>query len=345
MMKAIVLEKFGGPENLHWKDWPLPTVKAGEVRIRIRAVSVNPVDYKMRKGLLAIPLPDVLGRDVAGTVDAVGAGVTEFQLGDEVFAVLFGPRSNGAYAQYVSTPAAFVSPKPRALSYAQAACLGVAGMTAYDAVMNKAKVRAGEAVLVAGGAGGVGSFAIPLIQHCGADKIIATAGSKESAHHLVNRMDIDPDDLLYYNELDSEEMHARVRKLTNERGVAVAFDFVGGNMKRLCFNATGFDGRVVSTVEEPAAFDLNIWRADSPLFAKSGTYHFVALSARARNGGPDAWSVYREMMSALTDLIESGQVKVPKATELGALSEETLREAHSFLESAHVKGKLVLSVA
>jgi NADPH2:quinone reductase len=84
-MKAMVLEKFGGPENFQWKDWPTPEVKQGEMLIRIQAVSVNPVDYKMRAGHLPIPLPDVLGRDAAGTVEDVGEGVTEFRVGDNVF--------------------------------------------------------------------------------------------------------------------------------------------------------------------------------------------------------------------------------------------------------------------
>jgi len=90
-------------------EWPLPDPKAGEVRIRIHAISVNPVDVKMRLGRIPVELPTVLGRDVAGTIDVVGEGVTPFKRGDSVFAVLFGPRSNGAYAQYVSTHAAFVS--------------------------------------------------------------------------------------------------------------------------------------------------------------------------------------------------------------------------------------------
>jgi NADPH2:quinone reductase len=89
-MKAMVLEEFGGPEKFQWKEWPTPEVKPGEVLIRIRAVSVNPVDYKMRAGHLPIPLPDVLGRDVAGIIEAVGEGAAEFRAGDEVFAVLFG---------------------------------------------------------------------------------------------------------------------------------------------------------------------------------------------------------------------------------------------------------------
>jgi NADPH2:quinone reductase len=346
MMKAIVLDAFGGVEHFHQQDWPMPDVKEGQVRIRIQAVSLNPVDYKMRKGLLAIPLPDVLGRDVAGTVDAAGLGVTEFQPGDEVFAVLIGPRSNGAYAQYVSVPALFVSPKPKGISAAQAACLGVAGMTAYDAVINKAAVKEAEAVLVAGASGGVGSFAVQLIRYCEAGTVIATAGSDRSADYLVNTLGVPRENILLYPNQSFEQLANRLREVNGGKGVDVAFDFVGGTMKHLCFQAAGFDGRVVSTVEEPAGFDLDIWRADvSPLFAKSGTFHFVALSARARNGGPRDQEVYREMMSELSTLVETGHIQIPQITELGELSEDTVREAHRLLEGGHVKGKLVLTVA
>jgi len=344
-MKAMVTEKFGGPESFSWQDWPDPKVKPGEVLIRIQAVSLNPVDYKMRAGRLPIPLPDVLGRDVAGTVAEVGAGVDEFKAGDEVFAALFGPRSNGAYAQYVSTPAPFVCRKPQGLSMQQAACLGVAGMTAYEAVVNKAAIRTGEAILVAGGAGGVGSFAIPLMQNCAAGPIFATAGSDASVDHLVNTMGLDADGIIRYKEFTREQIEDRIRELTGGRGVAAAFDFVGGEMKKLCFSAAGFDGRIVSIVEEPPGFDFNIWRADcSPFFAKSGTYHFVALSARARNGAPGDWAVYPQIMRGLAALVEAQKLSLPGATDLGRMTEETLAKAHAMLEAGHVKGKLVLQV-
>ena len=247
-MKAMVTETFGGPDSFRWQEWPDPEVKPGEILIRIQAISVNPVDYKMRAGHLPIPLPDVLGRDVAGTVETVGAGVSEFNSGDEVFAVLFGPRSNGAYAQYVSTPAPFVCRKPQGLSFQQAACLGVAGMTAYDAVVNKAEIRSSDTVLVAGGAGGVGSFAIPLIRYGGAASIIATAGGEESSEHLVNTMGVAADHILPYKELSTQEIKDRVRELTAGQGVSVAFDFVGGEMKKLCFDAAAFDGRIIRIV-------------------------------------------------------------------------------------------------
>jgi NADPH:quinone reductase len=344
-MKAMVIDSFGDVENFQWKDWPMPEPKTGEVRIRIQAVSVNPVDYKMRKGLIPGELPAVLGRDVAGTIDAVGEGVADFRPGDDVFAVLFGPRSNGAYAQYVATSAAFVSHKPAGLSFTRAATLGVAGLTGYLSVIRYGKVQPGEDLLVAGGAGGVGSFAVPLARHCGAGSIFATAGSRESADHLVNNLGINSDHIIDYSNQSIDRMDAKIREHTDGNGVSVAFDFVGGDMKKLCFQAAGFDGRVVSAVEEPPDFDYNIWRADiSPLFAKSGSFHFVATSARARNGEAKDWAVFREIMVQLVDLVDSGKVSLPQVKDMGLLSEETIRQAHTLLEAGHAKGKLVLRV-
>jgi NADPH2:quinone reductase len=345
MMQAIVLNAFGDVGNLRSSEWPLPAPKPGEVRIRIQAVSVNPVDFKMRQGRIPMEVPAVLGRDVAGTVDAVGEGVTRFETGDGVFAVLFGPRSNGAYAQYASTHTAFVSRKPNGLSDAQAADLGVAGMTAYEAVMRKARAGTGEAALVAGGAGGVGSFAIPLLRHRGASPILATTWSDESAEYLTRTMQIPADDLVPYRGRSLDALASAVRARTNGRGVAVAFAFVGGEMKKLCFRALDFDGRVVSTVEESPAFEFDIWRPErSALLARSGTFHFVSLSARARAGTARDWEVYQEIMTGLRNLIEAGHLSPPPVTELGELSESTIREAHRRLEAGHVTGKLVLTV-
>jgi NADPH:quinone reductase len=343
MMQVIVLKALGDAGNFRWSEWPLPTPKAGEVRIRIRAISVNPVDVKMRQGRIPVEVPAVLGRDVAGIVDAVGEGVTRFKTGDAVFAVLFGPRSNGAYAQYVSTPIAFVSRKPNGLSDTQAAALGVSGLTAYEAVVRKARVATGEAVLVAGGAGGVGSFAIPLLRHLHASPILATVGSDTSAEYLS--MQIPAGNLIHYRGRSLDALESEVRGRTDGRGVAVAFDFVGGEMKKLCFRTIDFDGRVVSIVEESPAFELDIWRSErSPMFARSGTFHFVAMSARARAGTAHHWDVYPEIMTALTTLIEAGHIPPPRVTELGELSEPAIREAHERLETGHVTGKLVLTV-
>ncbi len=344
-MKAMVIDSFGGVENFHWQEFPIPEPKPGEVRIRIIAISVNPVDYKMRKGLIPVDLPAVLGRDAAGVIDAVGDGVTGFKIGDSVFAVLFGPRSNGAYAQYVTTDSNFVSHKPEGLAFTRAATLGVAGLTAYFSVVTNGKVQPGDTILITGGAGGVGSFAVPLARYRGAASILATAGSSESADHLVNNLGIDRNHIIDYSGRTVEQMDASIKELTNGNGVSAAFDFVGGDMKKLCFHAIRFDGRVVSIVEEPPDFEYNIWRADiSPLFAKSGSYHFVATSARARNGEPKHWTIYRKTMSELVNLVGSGKLALAKVNEIGVFSEETIREAHTMLEAGHVKGKLALTV-
>ncbi len=344
-MKAVVLDAFGGVENLHWRDWMMPEPGEGEIRIKINGIAVNPVDYKMRKGLIPGELPAVLGRDASGIVDAIGPGITQFQEGDEVFAVLFGPKSNGAYAEYVTTSAHFVCKKPSNLSFIEASILGVAGITAYDAVMKKAQIQTEDTVLVAGGSGGVGSFAISFLKHLGVSTVLTTTGSDKSKKYLAQKLKIPENHLVPYIGQNVDEMMEQIKTATNGKGVDIAFDFVGGEMKKLCFNAVGFDGRIVSIVEEPPGFDFDIWRADtSPFFAKSGTYHFVAASARARNGGPDDWSVYGDVMSDIVRLIEAGELKLPEITHLGSLSEETIREAHMLLETGQAKGKLALSV-
>ena len=180
-MKAMVIDSFGGVENFHWMTCPMPEPNAGEVRIRIQAISVNPVDYKMRKGLIPGELPAILGRDVAGTIDAVGQGVSDFNIGDPVFAVLFGPRSNGAYAQYVTTASAFVTRRPEGLAATRAATLGVAGLTAYFSVITNGGIRSGQSVLFAGGAGGVGPRRHSTLRPSGAPRPARRAASSSTA--------------------------------------------------------------------------------------------------------------------------------------------------------------------
>ena len=162
-------------------------------------------------------------------------------------------------------------------------------------------------MLVVGGSGGVGSFAISFLKHLGVSTVLTTTGGDKSKEYLVRKLKLPEDHLVPYVDRSVDEMMEQIKSATNGKGVDVAFDFVGGEMKKLCFNAVGFDGRIVSVVEEPPEFDFDIWRADtSPFFAKSGTYHFVAASARARNGSPDEWAVYGDMMSDIVRLVEAG---------------------------------------
>ncbi len=344
-MHAVVLERFGGVEQLHWRPWPLPEPRPGELRVRIRAVSVNPVDWKMRLGRSGGELPLVLGRDCAGWVDAVGAGVTGYQVGQGVIGALLGPRSNGAYATHACAPAAFFAPKPETLTFAQAAALPVAGMTAYDSLIVKARIRAGDAVFIAGGAGGVGSFAIPLARRLGAQTLLTTAGSDRSAAFLTRHLGIPPEHVLRYSGLSLDAMERALLHMNDGRPVDCAFDFVGGDMKRLCCRAVGFDGHVVTAVEEPPGFDLDVWGgAASPLGRRGATLHTVALSARARAGGPADWPPYRDMLESIARWVDTGHLPPPQVTDLGVLGTETIRRAHTLLQSGHVQGKLVLTV-
>lgn len=345
-MQAIVLEAYGGVEHLHAREWPRPEPGPEDVRIRVEAVSLNPVDYKMRQGRIPGELPTILGRDVAGRVDAVGAHVRGVKEGDAVLAVLFGPRSNGAYAQYVCTHPAFVSPLPGGTDALHAVTLGVAGLTAWEVVALKAALRPGEAVLVAGGAGGVGSYAVPLARLAGAAPLLATAGSDASAAYLTEALGVPAQNVLRYDGRSLEEQAAWVRERTGGRGVAAALDLVGGDMKRLCFAVLDFHGRVVSCVEEyDRDFAIPIWHPQtSPLYARSASYHYVAVSAPARFGQPRDWALYPRMFAALRERVEAGRLALPAVREMGALGEASIREAHTLLETGHTRGKLVLSV-
>ncbi len=343
-MKAMILDRFGAADAFRWDEWPTPVPAAGEVRICIDAVSINPVDWKMRRGLLDVPLPAVLGRDACGVIDAVGDGISGFAVGDEAIGVLIGPRSNGAYAQFATAPTPFVGRKPEGMTPAQAATLGVAGLTAYRAVSGPAFIPSGAPVLVTGAAGGVGSFAVPLLRNVGAGAIIATAGSTASERYLIDTLGIEPRYVVRYRGRLVAELARSVMDLTGGHGVAAAFDFAGGPMKALCFETIGFDGHVVSIVEEGPDFDLDPWSASGPLFKRSASYHLVALSARARNGIARDHAIYRRWIDDWLSLVSSGSIPMPPVIHGGPLTAANLARAHGQLEAHRVKGKLVLTV-
>src|SRR5262249_3649534 len=159
-MKAVFIEKFGGPEVLKYGDLPDPVAAPGEVVVDVHAASVNGADWKVRVGQYKqTKFPFALGRDFSGVVSAVGAGVDVLKVGDAVFGVLEAGQE-GAYAEKVAVKAAIVAKKPDALSHVNAAALALTGLTALSAIEDTLKLKAGETILVQGGAGGVAGFAI-----------------------------------------------------------------------------------------------------------------------------------------------------------------------------------------
>ncbi|HZB90240.1 MAG TPA: NADP-dependent oxidoreductase, partial [Stellaceae bacterium] len=178
-MKAVLLTGYGGPEMLRYGDAPDPVAGPGEIVVDIHAASVNAADYKVRLGTSRysdIRFPHILGRDFSGVVSALGPDVTDLAPGDAVFGVL-DQGKEGAYAEKLAIKAAIVAKKPAALGHVEAAALGLISLTALSALEDTARLRAGETILIQGGAGGVAGFAIQLGKHLGAT-VITTASAR-----------------------------------------------------------------------------------------------------------------------------------------------------------------------
>src|SRR5215218_575670 len=178
-MRAMVIPRFGGPHLFEERDVERPQPGPGEVLVRVIAAGTNPVDAKLRAGggSRGLEAPVILGADVSGIVEEAGPGVTDLAPGDEVYYTpeVFGPGANGAYAEYNVAQAEIVARKPASLSHEEAAAVPLAGGTAYEAIVRRLGVQVGETVLIHGGAGGVGSFAVQIANSAGA-RVLATAG-------------------------------------------------------------------------------------------------------------------------------------------------------------------------
>jgi len=345
-MRAIILTAFGSTDHFRLAELPRPEPRPTEVRIHIHATSFNPSDYQRRQGTENPgTLPLILGSDVAGVVDAIGSEVATLALGDEVYAYLLGwNKTSGAYAEHVCLPASFVARKPSNLSFAQAAAVPTAGLTAYQCI-DRVRLLPGEPIFVAGGSGGVGTMAIQLARQAGAGPIFTTAGGEGSARYLMNALGIPHEQLLFYAGLPREQLAQRLREQNGGHLFRVAVDCVGGAMTGLCCDIVDFEGHVISIVQGPRdAAHPPEDDDENRLFDRSAAFHFVLLSARGMFGNPDTWSVYERQLAALTNLIEAGDIQPPAISEVGSLSVETVRRAHAMLETGHIQGKLVMLV-
>jgi NADPH:quinone reductase-like Zn-dependent oxidoreductase len=207
-MHAVLIHETGGPDVLRYEEAERPEPGEGEVLIEVRAASVNPIDWKIRRGLRETQLPAVLGNDVSGVVEL--SRMDGFVAGDEVLGVA----SSGGYAEFATVPAALIAKKPRGVSHEQAAALPVSGLTAWQALFDSGGLQAGQTALVAGGAGGVGHLAIQFAKHAGA-RVIATGSSRNRDFVLG----LGADEYIDYSSQDVGEAAS---------DVDVAFDTVGG---------------------------------------------------------------------------------------------------------------------
>ena len=304
-MKAVFIEKFGGPEVLQYGDVPDPVAKPGEVVVDVHAASVNGADWKVRAGdYKQSTFPLGLGRDFSGVVSAVGAGA-DLEVGDKVFGVL-DVGQEGAYAEKLAIKAAIIAKKPDALSDVDAAALALAGLTALVAVEDTLKLQRGETILIQGGAGGVASFAIQLAKHIGARVITTT-----STGNLGFVRDLGADEVIDYKTTDFTKV---------VKNCDAVFDTVGGDVAVKSFAVLKPGGR--------AAFIASGAQAPKPERSD--------VAALRPAVGRD-----RPPLERIAELYRSGAVRKPHVT-LYDLSKA--QEALRVSEARHLKGKLVLKV-
>jgi NADPH:quinone reductase-like Zn-dependent oxidoreductase len=232
-MRAVVIHQTGGPEVLQLEDVPTPEPADGQVLIRVRAASVNPADWKARRGGRSRQLPTILGSDVSGSVEL--SRVEDFTEGDEVF----GFAASGGYAQYAAADPIGIASKPAGLSHEQAAALPVAGLTAWQSLFERAGLEHGQTALIVGAAGGVGHLAVQFARHAGAH-VIAT-GSLRNRDFV---MGLGADEYVDYSQQDVAE---------TVRGVDVALDTVGGETTELL--AVLREGGILVTIAAAAPED------------------------------------------------------------------------------------------
>lgn len=329
-MKAQIVETFGGPEVFRAADIETPSPKAGEVLIRVRATSVNPVDTKIRAGgrSIAPELPAVLHGDVAGVVEAVGEGVTAFVPGDEVYGCAGGVKgTDGALAEYMAADARLLARKPSNLSFREAAALPLVTLTAWEGLVDKASVQPGDRVLVMGGTGGVGHVAVQLAKLRGA-KVFATVSSEDKAR--IAR-DLGADVAIDRRALSAEEMVARH---AGGLGFDVVFDSVGGDNLYPAMTAARPHGQVATTVAMQT-FDL------TTAHVKGLSIHVVFMLVPMLYGLDRAH--HGEVLAEVAKAVEAGKLR-PLLDETSFTLEQA-GDAHARLASGQAVGKVVIDVA
>ncbi|MED3561290.1 zinc-dependent alcohol dehydrogenase family protein [Bacillus xiapuensis] len=328
-MKAQVIKKFGNPSVFEIAEVPKPEAIHGHVVIQVKATSVNPIDTKIRGGVVpavAPEFPAVLHGDVAGVVVEVGKGVTEFMVGDEVFGCAGGFKgTSGALAEYMLADAQLLAPKPKNLTMAQAAALPLVTITAWEALFNRAKVQNRQTVLIHAATGGVGHVAIQLAKLAGA-KVFTTASSEEKLS-IGKRLGADVS--INYREKTVDEY---VKEHTDGKGFDVVFDTVGGENLDWSFQAAATYGTVLS-IAARGTHDL------SPLHAKALSLHITFMLLKVMN--KEQRHEYGKILREVKTLIEEG--KLHPLVDERVFNFDEVNEAHTLLESNEAIGKIVLT--
>src|SRR5687768_1346355 len=331
-MKALAIRGYKAPMAL--MDLPRPEPGPGELLVRVRAAGVNPIDYKIRDGavkvLLPFSFPLVLGTDLAGDVEAIGQGVTKFKLGDAVYSRLDNDRI-GAFAEYAVVRESAAASKPASIDYAQAASLPLVGLTAWQTLIELARLRPGQKVLIHAGSGGVGTFAIQLAKHLGA-QVATTAAAKN--HALVKSLGADV-------AID----YKKIRFETVVKDQDVVLDTQGGETLRRSFEVVKPGGVVVTIGGRPDGKFARAWGLSLPFVWILGFLNRkVDRLARERRVRFEYLFMHAsgEQLERIGALVDEGVIKpiLDKVFSLDAAA-----EAISYVESGRAVGKVVIRVA
>jgi NADPH:quinone reductase len=330
-MKAVLMTAPGNPEVLQLQDVTNPGVPVGETEllIHLRAAGVNPIDTKLRKRGTFYPdqMPAILGCDGAGVVEAVGAAVKNFNVGDEVYFCNGGLGAHqGNYAEYTTIDERFAAHKPKSVSFAVAAAAPLVLITAWEALYERGRLEPGDRILIHAGAGGVGHVAIQLAKLKGAD-VCTTVGSQEKANFVKQ---LGADDPILYKQTDFVQA---ALDWTGGEGVDLAFDTVGGETFHQTFPAVRMYGDIV-TILEPSA--NTVWRTARNRNLRIGLELMLIPMAQ---GMVEAQQHQAEILTECAKYIDAGKLKIHVSHEL-PLAEAA--KAHQLIESGSTTGKIVL---
>jgi NADPH:quinone reductase-like Zn-dependent oxidoreductase len=306
-MQVIQAYNYGGPEQLQLEQQPRPEPQAGEVLVRVHAAGVNPLDWKIRQGLMQnfmpMTFPYIPGIEVAGVVEDVGPGVTAFEIGQAVF----GQSARGAYAEYITLSVETLALKPQTLSFAEAATVPVGATTAWRALFEHGGLTSGQRVLIQGAAGGVGVFAVQLAKWKGA-QVIATA----STANLDFVRGLGADTVVDYTTTPVESV---------VQDVDLVLDGVGGATTLSSLATIRRGGTLISIASPPP---------QEPAMARD-------IRATMIRSQPS-----HELLQMFTRLIDEGHLKVT-AGKTFPLSE--VQQAHTYGQGGHGRGRIVLQIA
>ena len=331
-MKAARINQYGPPDVFQMDDIPVPKVGPKDVLVEVHAASVNPIDWKIRsgvqRGIIRYKLPHVLGLDLSGVVSEVGSEVTRFKAGDEVYSSPNFKR-NGTYAEFTMVAESELAHKPTNLTHQEAATIPLVGLTAYQCLVTKAKLKADERILILAGSGGVGSFAIQLAKALGAN-VTATCSARNT--ELVTSLGAD-----HVIDYTAENVHERPKDFD------VVMDNLGGadrnNMRKVLKRGGRMPTIVGGIPQETKRFGPNL----GSMVAIAKLVGFI-ISTRLIRGQRVQYVLRKansEHLAEITRLIEGEKIRavVDKVFPL-----EEVAEAHRYSETGRARGKIVIAV-